>query len=141
MGSEDFSRRCDVVKVDDQLGLVFGFSIVCKVDGEDYYDTQGDAIDEQGMLEAAFDFARSPLRVSTDQHARTEEGDPSPDGEVVFMFPLTTEVAKALGIECRQSGLLTAMRPSPEVFKGFQDGRYTGFSIGGKRVDEEVVEW
>jgi hypothetical protein len=49
----------------------------------------------------------------------------------VFAFPLTTEIAKSLGITTKQTGLLIAMRPSESVLSKFKDGTYTGFSIGG----------
>jgi hypothetical protein len=45
-----------------------------------------------------------------------------------------------LDITVKQTGLLVAMKPSPEVMKKFESGEYTGFSIGGRRiVDQEVI--
>ena len=35
MSAEDFQTQADVIKVDDDLGLVFGWAIVCKQDGKD----------------------------------------------------------------------------------------------------------
>lgn len=126
----DLNKSADVVKVDETLRLVFGFAIVCKVDGEDYYDVQKDHIPEDAMLKAADQFMVES-RVSGDMHKRA-------DGSVVFAFPLTTEVAKALGIVTKKTGLLVAVRPSPEVFEKFKSGEYTGFSIGGERIEDEV---
>ncbi len=128
-----FSRasEIEVCKVDPELGLVFGFAIICKVDGVNYFDTQGDHIPERAMLKASMAFMKSE-RTSTDMH----EGD---DGQVVFAFPLTAEVAKALEIETEKTGLLIAMQPSPEVFAKFKDGTYTGFSIGGSYGETKVV--
>ena len=137
----DFTKSCDILKVDTDLGLVFGFAAVCKVDGEEYFDSQGDHIDEDALLEAAVDFVKSDS-VSTDMHARETDGvTPTRDGQVVFVFPLTTDIAKALKITAPQTGLLIAMQPSPAVLAKFKSGEYTGFSIGGRReIDLEVDE-
>lgn len=125
-----------VVKVNTKLGLVFGFAVVCKVNGEDYFDHHLDHIPEDSMLKAAVGFMKSE-RVSGDMHARDEQNQPVQDGNVVFAFPLTQEIADSLGIITKQTGLLVAMQPSPAVFKKFESGEYTGFSIGGRRIKDE----
>lgn len=130
--AKDF-HKAQVIKVDEGLGLVLGFAIVSKVGGEDYFDLQGDHIPEQSMLEAATDFMLHS-RVSKDMHT----GDR--DGDVVFAFPLTTDIAKSLDIETKRTGLLIAIKPSPEVLSKFKDGTYTGFSIGGQYVTNEEVD-
>lgn len=123
-----------VAKTDDRLGIVFGYAIVCKQDDEDYYDVQGDHITEKAMLEAAADFMGGD-RKALIQH-RGEQA-----GRVIFAFPMTGEIAKAHDIAVKQTGLLIGMQPDdPDVLKAFEEGALTGFSIGGSRVDEEVVE-
>jgi len=131
VGDETFSK-VNVVKVDEGLGLVFGFAIICKRDGKDYFDLQDDHIPEDAMMDAAADFMLHS-RMSKDMH----EGDQ--DGAIVFAFPLTTDVAKALDIVTSQTGLLIAMKPSAGVLAKYKDGTYTGFSIGGKRLKDETV--
>lgn len=129
------SSEATLVKVDESLGLVFGYAIVSKIDGEDYYDLHGDHIPESVMLEAATDFMQEG-RVAKDMH----EGDAA--GTVVFAFPLTTDIAKSLDIEVSKTGLLIAMKPdSDEMLAKFASGEYTGFSIGGygSHVEEETT--
>lgn len=118
-------KRTRIAKVDDTLGLVFGWAIVCTEDGEDYVDTQSDHIPEDAMMKAATDFALNS-RVAKDMHSGDQIGD------IVFMFPLTGDVAKSMGIECNKTGLMIAMKPSAGVLAKFKSGEYTGFSIGGK---------
>lgn len=133
MADKHIEKSIGVTKVSDELGLVFGFAIVCKQDGKDYYDTQGDHIPENSMVSAATDFMLNS-RVAKDMH----QGDQI--GSVVFAFPMTEDIAKSLDITTKQTGLLIAMRPSTEVLEKFKSGEYTGFSIGGTRVrDEEVA--
>jgi len=132
----DHLQTSSILKVDSELGLVFGFAIISKEDGEPHFDRQGDHVPESVMLEGATDFMKS-ARVSTDMHARTEDG-PVRDGDVVFAFPLTTDIAKSLGITTKRTGLLVAIKPSPDVLKKFADGEYTGFSIGGTAVNKPL---
>lgn len=141
MSDDAFDIRADVCKVDESLGLVFGYGIVCTHGGSDYYDVQGDHIPEDAMLKAACDFMLGS-RVQGDMHARDEQRRPVADGQVVFAFPLTADVAKALEIQTQRTGLLVAIKPSAEVLAKYRDGTYTGFSIGGVRLPdgEEVVE-
>ncbi len=131
----DFNKAdATFFKVDEDLGLVLGFAIVSKIDGEDYFDVQGDHIPEDSMLEASADFMMNS-RVSKEMHA----GDIA--GSVVFAWPLTTEIAKAFDIETKTTGLMIAVKPdSDESLQKFRDGTFTGFSIGGRRVEDEEVE-
>ena len=118
------------MKVDETLGLVFGYAIICKENGEPYFDVQNDHIPEDAMLKAASDFMQSG-RVAKEMH----QGDEI--GSVVFAFPLTEDIAKSLGISTPRTGLLIAMKPAADVLEKFVSGEYTGFSIGGARVEDE----
>ena len=125
--------KAQIVKIDETLGLVFGFAIVSKKDGADYYDLQDDHIPEDAMLKASLDFMINS-RVAKEMHSGDEAGT------VVFAFPLTTDIAKALEIETKTTGLLIAMRPAEGMLAKFKSGEFTGFSIGGYRlVDEEAA--
>jgi hypothetical protein len=62
-GSSSIRATTDLLKVDDSLGVVFGYAIVCREkDAEgnwvDHYDTQGHHIPEDEMLKASVDFAQ-----------------------------------------------------------------------------------
>lgn len=130
-------KHAKVLKVDETLGVVFGWAIVCKEDGEDYYDTQDHHIPEDVMLKAAHDAA--PHIVGGDMHVWT--GDPEDDseavpvqkGDITFMFPLTTDIAKAMGLSTSVTGLMIGYKPHDlAILQKFKDGTYTGFSIGGR---------
>lgn len=132
-------KKAEVFKVNEELGLVFGYAIICKVDGVDYFDAQDDHIPEDSMLEAAADFMQKS-RVAGEMHERGEDGNPVEKGTVVFAWPMTTEIAAAMGITVEKTGLMIAIKPhDKDILAKFRDGTYTGFSIGGKRIlDEEV---
>jgi hypothetical protein len=133
--SKEFTKTdITLFKVDENLGLVLGFAIVSKVDDEDYFDLQGDHIPEDAMLEAATDFMANS-RVSKIMHKGEEAG------QVVFAWPMTTEIAKAFDIETKTTGLMIAIKPdSPDQLAKYKSGEFTGFSIGGKRIQDEFVE-
>lgn len=143
MSAGDFQVGAEVLKVDDELGLVMGYAIVCKDDGKDYYDVQGDHIPEDAMLKAAMDFMQNS-RVAGEMHRHGKADDvgkkAEPHGTIVFAWPMTTDIAKAFGLEPKKTGLMIAMKPDAGMLSKFKDGTYTGFSIGGRRITDEEVK-
>ncbi len=128
--TEAIAKATSIMKVDETLGLVFGFAIICKEDGEPYFDVQKDHIPEDAMLKAAAEFMEDS-RVASEMH------DGSDIARVVFAFPLTEDIAKSPDIQTARTGLLIAMKPAADVLEKFVSGEYTGFSIGGVRVEDE----
>lgn len=127
MSDTTFEITCEVKKVDPELGLVFGWAIVCKEAGEPYFDLQGDHIPEHSMLKAATVFAKG-ARMAKEMHVGGGRGT------VVFMLPFTEDVAKSLGITNPQrTGLIIGMAPDGEMLEKFKSGELRGFSIGGRR--------
>lgn len=114
-------------------GILIGWAIVCKQDGEDYFDRQDDHIPEDSMFKAATDFFKTG-RVLKDMH----EGDKQ--GTVVFGLPATEDVLKSLGLESNRTGLIVGVAPNEELLKMARKGERCGFSIGGRRIQDEEVE-
>lgn len=115
-----------LAKVDDSLGLVFGWAIISKLNGREYYDTQGDYIPEDVMLKAASNYMQNGA-VAKEMHVGSEKG------KVVFAWPMTADIAKSMGLSTQQTGLMIAMKPDNEsMLQKFRDGTYSGFSIGGR---------
>ncbi len=136
MTKRQFTTSCEFDKVDEGLGMVFGFAIVCTVDGCPYIDLQKDHIPDEAMIEAAVDFAKS-ARIAGDMHLKDQDGNKIEDGVVPFLFPLTEDIAKAMGITSKRTGLMVGLKPSEKTLTKFMDGTYTGFSIGGDYVENE----
>lgn len=131
----EFRTTTNVTKVDSSLGLVLGWAIVSKVDGQPYFDLQGDHIPEDEMLKAATEFMLSAREAKVMHKGGAR-------GSIVFAWPMTEEIAKAYGIDTKgKFGLMVAAKYPADVLAKFEDGTYTGFSIGGTRnpqLDEEV---
>ena len=123
--SDSFQITAEVKKIDEQLGLVFGWGLVCTEGGEKYIDLQDDHVSEATMLKAAVGFSDG-ARVAKEMH----EGPAI--GTVLFVWPMTADIAKAIGVQTERTGMLVGMRPNPEVMAKFKSGEYRGFSIGGR---------
>lgn len=125
---------CHVVKLDEHLGLVFGWALASTIDGgaTPHIDLQKDAVigdDELIKVAAAF----------MEQGAASDVmHDDNPDGKIVFAMPLTKDVSAALGIVSKVHGLAIAMRPSPETFQRFLKKELNAFSIAGEGTRETV---
>lgn len=134
--TDDFQKsfNCEVTKVDDGLGVVFGYSMVCAEKGNEYFDVQGDNIVEEAMLEATRDYMAGD-RVAKIMHT----GEVA--GQIVYGFPITDEICEALDMFAIKSGFIVGMKPNnPEIMTKYRTGELTGFSIGGQRIEEEIVE-
>lgn len=133
-GPQDpFSIEVKIDKVDAELGIVFGYAIVCTEKNDQYFDLHDDHIPESSMLEATAKYMAGS-RIAKDMHA----GEPC--GQVVYGFPMTREIAKSLNITIERSGFIVGMKPdSADMLVKFRDGEYTGFSIGGRRVRDSEV--
>lgn len=121
------------IKVNDQLGLVMGFAIICKENGEPYFDLHGDHIPEDAMTKAAADFMLHS-RAGKVMHRGEDVGD------IVFAWPLTDETAEQFEIVTKRTGLMIGWRPrDAAILAKFRNGEYQGFSIGGSYGETEEL--
>lgn len=123
----------EVCKVHEGLGLVFGWALVSKANGQDYWDLHGHNIVEDGVVADMLDFVEKGA-IAKVMH----EGDAS--GSIPFIFPFTTDIAKSLDLPTDKTGVLIAMKPTPEVLAKYKSGEYKGFSIGAIIEECEVVD-
>jgi hypothetical protein len=130
--ADAFRLSFDVLKVNEKLGLVFGWGMVCSKGGKPYRDTDRERITTSEMLKSVTEFSAESERPTDEMH------DGEEDGTVVFSFPVTDEIAKTFGFSFDLSdpdqvneGWMVAVKPSSEVLAKFADGTYTGFSVGG----------
>lgn len=121
-------------KVDETKGVVYGWAIICKINGQPYFDLQGDHIPEDAMHAASVDFAKS-ARVAKEMH----DGDQV--GTVVHTMPITSDMADGFGFDSAITGLLIGWKPDdPSDLEKFKNGEFTGFSIGGRIAEFEEVD-
>lgn len=122
---------CKVIKTLKSRNLVFGHLIVCKVKGEEYRDCDLTVVPEDVMLDGALEWARS-VKVADVMHGEDAGGGTHP-----FLFPMTTEVAKAYGWDNpEKTGLMVAQQVDDATFARFESGELTGFSVDADAVAE-----
>lgn len=126
--AEAFETFFKAEAVSPELGCVFGWALVSKLGGADYVDTQGNHVPEDAMLQAVDEFMKGE-RMASEQHARMNAG------EVRYSFPLTGDIAKAMGIECDRTGWLVGVACDDQMLKRFLAGELTGFSVGGQHIE------
>lgn len=133
MPLSDFPNTPGFLKFNKRLGIAFGWAIICKIDGEDYFDLQEDHVEEDALVEAMADFMES-ARPSKAMHKGGK------CGQVLFALPLTTDIAESLGIQTRITGLAIGLKPDPEQLEKWDSGDFRGFSIGGTHLSYVVEE-
>lgn len=127
--NENKSIEVAVLKVDEDLRLVFGMALVSKVKKADgtwdtYRDVHGDHIPEGVVLKSALDFMNSGNPELDIMHNEQKVG------EFVFMFPMTEEVAESYGLDVVKTGLYVGARvDDDDALERFRSGELTGFSI------------
>lgn len=130
---KEFTFTTEVLKVSAELGIVFGWAVICSKNEERYFDLQDDHATEQAIIKGALDFMLHS-RKAKEMHWRSDAG------EIPLAWPLTADVKKAFGIQCDKTGLMIAMKPDTEMFEKFKSGELTGFSIGGYCDEYEYIE-
>jgi hypothetical protein len=122
----DVVKSAEVLKLDSERRIAWGWASVSTMKGELVTDLQGDTITPAEMEKMADRFMASARQAKA-----MHEGDQI--GEVLHSFPLTMELAKAFGIETDREGWIIGMKiADDEVLRGFREGHYKGFSIAGR---------
>ena len=124
MKNKLFKADISVTGINETLGIVFGWGMITKINGEPYYDLDNQHIPNDIMVKSTSDFMET-ARVSNDSHTDVEIGT------VVHSFPLSNEIAKAMGISSGINGWMVGVKPNKDILAKFISGEYTGFSIEG----------
>lgn len=124
-----------VLKVDAERQYVFGWaSVAITKDGQQVEDLQGDLIDVEDLENAAYEFALD-YRGTGVMH----QGDVV--GQLIESFMVTPDKLEAMGLapDALPQGHWVGFHiPDAEVFGKIKDGSFSGFSIQGDAVREEV---
>ncbi|MBW2596374.1 MAG: hypothetical protein JRC93_10445, partial [Deltaproteobacteria bacterium] len=116
-----FKAEVTVTEVDQSLGIVFGWGMVTDINNEPYYDLDNQHIPSDLMVKSTSVFMETS-RISNDSHT------PVDIGVVVHSFPLSSEIAKSMGITSNISGWMVGVKPDADTLAKFVSGEYKGFS-------------
>lgn len=123
----------EVLKVAEAESIVYGWAVISSIDGEPYFDTDNEHISGEVIRKASTDFMLGQ-RIANDSHT------PDDIGVVVHSFPLTEDIAKAMGVSSRISGWMVGVKTDAETLAKFKSGEYKGFSIEGLIEGVENLE-
>lgn len=122
----NISSDLDVIKMDDEQMLVWGWASVATENGEDVYDSHGDHIPMSELTKASIDFMEN-VRVGKTMHSGEKTST------VIGCLPLSAELAKALGIESKREGLIMGFKVHDrKTWDLIKSGELPALSIGGR---------
>ena len=122
-----------ILKVDDEQRIIYGWASVITEKGEVVVDRQGDVIEAETLVKAVNEFMEH-VRVGKTMH----EGEAT--GQVIHSLPVTKEICDALGIQCDREGWVVAYKVYDDaVWDRVKSGELRAFSIGGRAVKEDYI--
>ncbi len=129
-----------IVKISEELRLVFGWANVSMYDGTAVVDSQDDVMDSEVLVKAFMGFM-ADTQTGGVMHLRDEAGEPVGIGKVVYALPFTADLKKALGIDIPEEGVLIGLRvDNEEVWSRVKSGELAAFSIAGEAVRIPIEE-
>lgn len=121
-----------ILKFDDEQRLVYGWASVITENGVPVVDRQGDVIKAKTLENAVTKFMEH-VRIGKEMHSGDQVG------QIIHSWPVTAEIAKAVGIECDREGWLVAYKVYDDsVWEKVKSGEYPAFSIGGRAKREAL---
>jgi len=136
LGKNDMTKADitgQILKVDEEQRIIYGWASVITEKGETVVDRQGDVIEADTLVKAVNEFMEH-VRVGKTMH----EGGAT--GQVIHSLPVTKEICDALGIQCDREGWVVAYKVyDDEVWKRVKSGELRAFSIGGRAVKEDYI--
>jgi hypothetical protein len=121
-----------ILKTDDEQRIVYGWASVISEGGVPTVDTQGDVIEGNTLHKAANEFMEA-VRVGKVMHLGDKKA------EIIHSLVLTTELAKALGVESDKEGWIIGMKVHDDsAWSLVKSGVLKAFSIGGRAKREEI---
>jgi len=124
--SKSFTMQANVVKANEEERIVYGWASIVTMDGKPVIDKQGHIISGEEMEKMATSFMMSE-RTAKAMHTGESIG------QIIHSFPLTAQIAKAIGMETDVEGWFIGVKVhSDAVWQKIKNGDFKAFSIGGR---------
>jgi len=132
----------DIIKVDGEQQIAFGWFSVVTVEGRSVVDTQGDIIVPEMLEACAYNFVLD-ARTGGEMHEQTGDGVVRGIGRLVESVVFTEEKVQAMVASLRKQGILATIDlkciawwggfkiDDPVTWAGVKSGRLKAWSIGG----------
>jgi hypothetical protein len=124
------NKPFEVLKVDEEQRIIYGWASVTKVNGELVVDHQDDVIETETLHKAVNKFMEN-VRVGKLMHQGEQVG------QIIHSFPVSKEIMDALGIQTDKEGWITGYKVYDDnLWDDVKSGKYAAFSIGGAALKE-----
>lgn len=124
--SDNSPEAFNVLKVDEEQRIIYGWGSVTTYKGEVVVDREGDWIATDTLHKAVNNFMKG-IRVGKLNHRGEAKGT------IVHSFPITKELCDALGIQSDREGWITGYYvEDDDLWESVKAGDYAEFSIGGR---------
>lgn len=149
--NRDFELSADIIKLDSEQQLVFGWFSVVAIAGKPVTDTQGDVISAETLEQSAYEFVLT-ARKAGEMHDTDKSDDVVGVGRLVESVVFTKEKQEAmlkslhdqdidavldLGCVAWWGGFRVS---DPATWKRIKVGELRAFSIGGKGRRQKIGE-
>ena len=121
-----------ILKVDEDQRIVYGWASVVTEKGIPVVDRQGDIIEVDTLVKAANSFMEE-VRTTKSMHAGGEIG------KFIHSLPVTKELCAALGIQSDREGWIVACKIYDDaIWARVKSGELAAFSVGGRGTREKI---
>lgn len=118
----------NIIKVDEEQRIIYGWASVATVKGEPLVDLQGHIIPIEVLHKAVNTFMEG-ARVGKLMHQGKQVG------QIIHSFPVTDEIMKSLGIQSDKQGWIVGYKVyDDDTWEEVKAGKWAAFSIGGRAV-------
>jgi hypothetical protein len=126
--------NAQVLKMDDEQRIVWGWAYVSTEDGKLLVDTQGDSIEPVEMEKMSSEFMEKSRNAKVMHNGEVV-------AQVIHSFPLTKELMKAFDIYSDREGWITGTKVyDDETWEKVRKGELPALSIGGRALDVEEYD-
>jgi hypothetical protein len=131
MTQTDIANEFQIIKIDEEQRIIYGWASVTTFKGELVVDRQGDVIRTETLHKSVNDFMEN-VRVGKLMHSGEVVG------QIIHSFPISKEICSALGIQSDMEGWITGYKVyDDQLWEDVKVGKYGAFSIGGAAQKEE----
>ena len=141
--TDEFEISGDIIKVDKDRQMVWGWFSIVSVNGKPFADSQGDVITPETIEESAYDFVLN-ARKGGEMHEAKKDGDVEGVGRLIESVVFTDEKQKVMQDSLREQGIDAVLAlgcvawwggmhiDDSDTWDKVKTGKLRAWSIGGR---------
>jgi len=145
-----YELSADIIKLDKERHLVFGWFSICEIGGRPITDTQGDIISDITLEDAAYDFVLV-ARKGGEMHETNDDGSVRGVGRLIESVVFTKEKQQAMLKSLQDQGIHAVLDldcvawwggmkiDSDETWAKVKTGHLRAWSLGGRGKRDKIA--